>query len=39
MKNLSEYLTVISLVIVAGMAMVILGIDSKDIVQRMYAHQ
>ena len=32
MKNLSENLTIIALVVIAGMAMVIIGLDSKEIV-------
>jgi len=32
LQNLSEPLTVIALVVIAGMAMVIMGVDSKEIV-------
>ena len=32
MKNLSENLTIIALVVIAGMAMVIIGLDSKEMV-------
>jgi len=32
MKNISENLTIIALVVISGMAMVIMGMESKEIV-------